>query len=341
MVQLFNNLSAQKREWIFQIALHILVFFFYASSRNHPEIRIYEICFFLNSVALALALNYYVIPKYLYTKKYSQFVIWVIILIIGAILMEELVLEQIFFPDTRGTKFPGLIFTLLGILPVSIIIVGFKMGWDALLKQYELEDLRTAINESELKFLKSQINPHFLFNNLNNLYAHAIEQSPKTPDIILELSGVLRYMLYDCKAKYVDLHKEIEQLKNFINVSQLQIEERGTVEFNAELKPNYRIAPLIMMVFVENAFKHSTASQANAIEIKIDVQVSDAGELKFYCGNSYDQESNTQQLASGIGLENVKKRLNILYPNAHQCSIQSTAHRFEVFLTLDLNTVYE
>jgi Putative regulator of cell autolysis len=121
--------------------------------------------------------------------------------------------------------------------------------------------LENSVKESELQFLKYQINPHFLFNNMNNLYAHAIENSSKTPEIILEFSAVLRYMLYECKARFVALEKEIEQLKNYINLNTLQIEGSGKVDYTINgMESGFQIAPLILMVFIENAFKHSASS---------------------------------------------------------------------------------
>ena len=148
------------------------------------------------------------------------------------------------------------------------MLSGFKFGWDALGKQQEVDELKIAVKESELQFLKTQINPHFLFNNLNNLYSYAIEQSPETPEIILELSGLLRYMLYECKEDFVPLTKEVDQLENFISLSEMQVEERGSVKFSTQnILANFKIAPLILIVFIENAFKHSTASQVDNLSL--------------------------------------------------------------------------
>src|SRR5690606_4936426 len=158
------------------------------------------------------------------------------------------------------------------------------------------------------QYLKSQINPHFLFNNMNNLYAYAVEQSPQTPEIILELSSVLRYMLYECTASYVPLKKEIEHLENYINLSKLQIEGRGHVNVDIGTIPSvYCIAPLIISVFVENAFKHSASSQTSNISIEVKVDIDAHGILQFNCNNTYLAQSNTQNLDAGIGLKNVKK----------------------------------
>ena len=252
-------------------------------------------------------------------------------------LMEEFVLEQIYFPDTKRGQVISILFTAAGMLPIITILMGFKFGWDAIQKQQQIEQLKRMVKESELQFLNSQINPHFLFNNLNNLYAHAIEQSPKTPDIILNLSATLRYMLYDCKAKWVPLSKEIEHLENFINISTLQIEGRGKVQVDyPTLTHNYSIAPLILVVFVENAFKHSTASQAEDISININLHITPTGLLEFTCENSFQEESNTTAISGGIGLENVQKRLELLYPNAHQLECKKEQGLYKVQLNIQL-----
>lgn len=216
-------------------------------------------------------------------------------------------------------------------------MVGVKFAWDANKKQNQVEELLTSVKESELKFLKSQINPHFLFNNLNNLYSYAIAESPKTPSIILELSSVLRYMLYECKEDKVTLTKELEHIKNFVKLNELQIEERGKVSFfkvgNCD---RFVIAPLILIVFIENAFKHSTASQSNDILIDIRIDISEKGILNFACVNSYLPNSNNESLAKGIGLINVKKRLAILYPKKHQLNISNQNNIYKVELVLEL-----
>lgn len=324
-------------ELAFQLFFHLLVFVFYAIDWSSPAIEPFEIVFFFNYALMAFVVNYALLPRFLYPKKYGQFIIGLLVLLGISIVIEEFVLEMIYFPDTRGKIFSGFFFTLLDILPVSVALVGVKFAWDALLKQQEVEELQAAIKESELHYLKSQINPHFLFNNMNNLYAHAIEQSPKTPEIILELSSVLRYMLYDCKSEYVPLEKEVEHLEHFVNISALQIEERGKVHFSATTNQGYCIAPLILVVFVENAFKHSTASQADEIVIDISIQVDTGGKLELVCTNSFEQQSNTNDLSSGIGLENVKKRLQLLYSNAHQLDIEVKENHYKVVLSLELH----
>lgn len=293
--------------------------------------------FFLNYAAAAYIINYWLLPKYLYLKKYFLFTLLLAAVIGLAIFIEEGVIEQIYYPDTRGSRFPGIAFNLLTAMPIITILTGFKFAWDALTKQQQVEQLQSAVKESELQYLKSQINPHFLFNNLNNLYAYALEKSPKTPDIILELSGLLRYMLYECKAEFVPLQKEVKQLENFVSLSKLQLEERGEVEFKVNLHGvGYEIAPLILSVFVENAFKHSLSSVSDDIKIEISLEITEEGRMHFLCSNSFSEQTNTDELSNGIGLKNVIKRLNILYPKAYQLHINTDNEMYTVRLTMDL-----
>ncbi len=329
------------KEIFFQIVLHSLVFIFYSFDKNNPQIANYHAAFFLSYALAAFIINYWLLPQFYYRKQYVLFFALFLLIIAAVILVEELVLEPIYFPGSkRAETFPGVFFSLVEILPVITILVGFKFAWDAIGKHREVDELRAAVQESELQFLKSQINPHFLFNNLNNLYSYAIENSPKTPAIILELSSVLRYMLYECKERFVPLAKEIEQLENFTRLSELQIEERGKVNFQAHHIPSgYQIAPLILIVFIENAFKHSQASQSENIVIDIEIAVSDEGRLDFYCKNSYQSTTNTNKLSQGIGLENVRKRLQLIYPQAHQLDIRESEDQYEVHLFLQLKKI--
>lgn len=327
------------RELFFHILLHIVVFFLYAFSKRHPQLEIAEAVFFLNYALMALIVNFFLLPRFLYPKKYLLFFTCFFLLLGLCTFVEEGILEPAYYPDTRGSNYL-LLHSMLGILSRVAILSGCKLAWDALSKQREVEQLRHAVKESELQFLKSQINPHFLFNNMNNLYAHAIENSPKTPDIILELSSVLRYMLYECRATYVPVYKELEQLQNFINLYQLQIEGRGKVHYTVQDDSSgYQIAPLILMVFVENAFKHSSSSQTEGIDIEILLVIQANGSMHFSCINSFLTQSNTQRLSKGIGLENVQKRLQLLYPQAHTLYIAPQEGNYRVSLTMELNKI--
>ena len=286
-----------------------------------------------------MLINYVLLPRFYARKKFVGFGIYVCLLIAVVILVDEFVLEQIYFPTTRGAFFPGVLYSLMETMPFILVFAGFKFAWDYNRKQSEIESLKNLVKDSELQFLKSQINPHFLFNNQNNLYVHAINKSPETPNIIIELASVLRYMLYDCKEEYTPLEKEITNLKHYTGLNKLQIGDRGSIEFKVKSIPSaYSTAPLILVVFVENAFKHSTASQSEDIIIKIFISVDKKGLLKFHCKNSYSSTTNIEKLDKGIGLLNVKKRLELLYEDAHELKILQTENSYDVKLSLQLKS---
>ncbi|KAB1067096.1 histidine kinase [Tamlana haliotis] len=338
----FNKINW--KELLFQIFLHLLVFVFYAYNGKTRafDFEPYRIFSFINYALTALVISYVLIPVFFYKKKYLMFTASLILVIVVVILTEEYFLEKVFFPNTkRSSTFPGWFYMLADILPIITILSGFKFTWDAIVKQRQVEKLTSHIQESELQFLKSQINPHFLFNNLNNLYSYAIESSPKTPVIILELSSVLRYMLYECKARFVSIIKEIEHLKNFTQLNELQIEERGLINFSSEgINGQYEIAPLILVVFIENAFKHSQSAQSE--DIKIDITISmEVDTLKFHCRNNFMPFNKPDNLTHGIGLKNVKKRLDLLYPDAHELSINDSDNIYDIKLTLKLHKIAE
>lgn len=325
------------KEFLYQSIFGVVLFLTYGINKHNETLHWYDIIFFLTYVSAAVCINYALIPKLFYKKK--SWLFWSIItgILLALYGLEEFVLEPLFVGGKRAAYVSNIFYTLLGIAPYIFMMVGFKLALDAIEKQRKLEHLQLQVRDSELRFLKSQINPHFLFNNLNNLYAYAIENSSKTPTIILELSSVLRYMLYDCKADFVPLTKEIEHLKNFTALNELQIEDRGTINFNANITADaFCIAPLILTVFIENAFKHSMASQTENINIAIDVYVSPTGMLRFTCVNNFLDTSNNQNLSQGIGLENVQKRLALLYPKAHDLNIDIKTSTYSITLNMQL-----
>jgi two-component system LytT family sensor kinase len=217
-----------------------------------------------------------------------------------------------------------------------------KLAWDNLKKQNVLEELEKERAESQLQFLKSQLNPHFLFNNLNNLYSYAQEGSPKTSEIILQLSAIMRYMLYESKENFVDLAKEIQYLGDFIKLQELQMEDRGKVNFKVNGRPQGKlIAPLVLITFVENCFKHSMSGQAKDIEISIFADINEE-EIHFRCENTFEPVDNTsnEYLTSGIGLANTRKRLELLYPGEHHLEAGPQEDRYVVDLRLPLSLAH-
>ena len=188
-----------------------------------------------------------------------------------------------------------------------------------------------------MKFLKSQISPHVLFNNLNNIYSYALEGSSKTPQMILKLSELMRYMLDDAREKWVSLQKEIDYLRDYIELQKIRLEDRGDVRFEVEGNlENKQIAPLLLVAFVENSFKHGMSVSGEKIFIRIKVRVED-GKLYFSAVNSHSQNVNSSDISDekGIGLDNVRKRLELLYSTRHRLQVEQDEERFYVSLEID------
>ncbi|MDF2457103.1 MAG: histidine kinase [Cytophagaceae bacterium] len=336
----------QYKEIAYQTAIIAVLGIFFSYNQDYQEhIRIAslldlkKLAFFANYMVAAVVINYYLLPAFYYKKKLWLFCFSVCLLIALVVLVDEFVLEKIYYPHTRGVYFPGIAYTLIETLPVIIIAVAFKLAWDYNKKEREFEKLKALVKESQLQFLKNQINPHFLFNNLNNLYAHAISNSPQTPGIIVELSSVLRYNLYDCKEDYVPLAKELKHLQHYTALHELQIAQRGKVNVSMELaSENFTISPLILVVFIENAFKHSAVSLIQDIAIFIDICVDENGLLTMHCNNNFSPDYALKGHV-GIGLENVKKRLLLLYPKMHELAISVVDNMYQVKLSIQLKSI--
>lgn len=328
--------NISKKEFLYLVVSHLLLFLVTAVSMRDPEIQLFEVFTFINYSIGAFIISFLLLPRFYKNKNLVELLIYSVIVVLSIIVIEELILERIFFPDNRGKQM-NILYTVLQVFPKIMMLVGFKLGWDSLMIRNENEKLKTLATQNELQFLQSQINPHFLFNNLNNLYSYALEKSDKTPEIILQLSGLLRYMLYECKEEYVSLQNDTVQLSNFISLNELQIEDRGTVKFTTSSNLNeYKIAPLLMIVFVENAFKHSVSSLSEDIKINVDVNVDNKGNLEFICENNYSESSNIDSIANGIGLVNVKKRLDLIYKDRYSLTTSAKNGIYHVSLIIDL-----
>ncbi len=202
-------------------------------------------------------------------------------------------------------------------------------------KEKAVIKLEKANLETEIKFLKSQINPHFLFNSLHNIYGLAILQSERTADQILKLSDILRYMLYDSNEEKVPLTREIEYLRNYIELAQLKDSRGMDISFEVgEGYQGFRVAPLLFIPFVENAFKHSHIEVLENGYIHISLNTK--GERLFFnVNNSKPLGEYSKDKVGGIGLRNIQQRLDLLYPQKHHLHIEETENAFKVQLELD------
>ncbi|MFN0015132.1 MAG: sensor histidine kinase [Saprospiraceae bacterium] len=232
-------------------------------------------------------------------------------------------------PGFRSMKYIGMA------MPYFTALIGsalFEVASFANRKEREATEYRSEKLEAELKFLKSQINPHFLFNALNNIYALTVIKSDNAPDNLLKLSGMLRYMLYDCKADRVPLGKEIEYLRHFIDLHLLKDSRGLNVEVRLdESRPALSIAPMLLIPFVENAFKHSKIEDRVHGWIRIALQTA-PDHIQFTVENSVPDTPHTKDQVGGIGLINVRRQLELLYPDRHELAIESEADVFRVRL---------
>lgn len=294
-------------------------------------------------LVLALLNNFLLIPRFLHKGKYALFAILVIIAITAGALLEETVLENLLFPETRGADLTLRSFqwAVSKVGFVLILFSTFKLIWDYQRKQNQIAELEKEKITSELKFLKSQVNPHVLFNNLNNIYSYALEKSEKVPEMLLKLSDIMRYMLNEEDSQFVSLDKEISYLEDFIELQKLRLEERGQVSLQVSGNPeNHKIAPLLLVAFVENSFKHSMQSEVDNIEIDIRIAIQDS-KLNFVAKNTFSEGdgpslNNRKGRETGIGLQNVKKRLKLIYKGKHNLDIAKDGKYFVVELSLDL-----
>jgi LytS/YehU family sensor histidine kinase len=214
---------------------------------------------------------------------------------------------------------------------ITSLIVLFK-HW--MKKQQEWMQAEKEKVTAELQLLKAQVHPHFLFNTLNNIYSFSLENSPKTPGLIVKLSSLLSYMLYDCKAEQVLLEKEIEVMKAYIDLEKERYANRLEISVNIEgdIKDKY-IAPLLLLPFLENAFKHGTSEQLEKPWLSMDIVVKQ-NDLRCKIVNSKNEFVAVSE--NGIGIQNVKKRLAFLYPDRHELKLSDEGDFFVVSLLLHL-----
>jgi len=213
------------------------------------------------------------------------------------------------------------------------MVIKFFKFWD-IKRQDWLQAQQDKIT-AELQLLKAQVHPHFLFNTLNNIYSFSLESSPKTPGLILKLSSLLSYMLYDCKTAEVRLEKELEIMKNYIGLERERYGNNIDISWDVtgDVQDKF-IAPLMMLPFIENAFKHGTSEQIEKCWLSIDISVK-SNRLKVKIANSKNE--NPSNGNNGIGITNVRKRLAFIYPGNHELKLSDEGAFFIVSLMIQLN----
>lgn len=312
---------------------------------GYKEIMEHYVNYVLCQVIVAYICLYFLIPRFLTPKKNIQFVMSLLLLLAVVFIIfvgfQEyyhkpkyfITLENSIYDSNK--KFWKKLFDIRIFLGKSTIILTPTILL-VISKFYKEKQTYLQLNEqkksTELSTLKHQLNPHFLFNTLNNLYALSINKSDEAPEVIAKLSEMLDYMLYGCNDKYVSLKKEIELIENYLALEKVRYDERVAINLNKNVDPNVRIAPLILLTFIENAFKHGVSQELKKAYIHIKIYT-EGTFIQFDITNSI-----ARNMASGnketIGLTNVKKQLELLYLDSYSLDITEEPNCFNVRLKL-------
>jgi sensor histidine kinase YesM len=301
----------------------------------------------LAQATAAYGLIYWIIPQTLNKKKYLLFMLlatsWLYLVFVILMTFKYYYLEPKFpgfFDDWLGHKMSvperltsfKLIFREFSFITYPIIILGF-ISFNR--KQQRLLKLEEEKKSMELKVLKNQLNPHFLFNTLNNLYALTLKKDDKAPEIIAKLSEILDFVLYRCNDDFVCIKKEINLLENYISLEKLRYNEnRLDILFTKDIHEDSKISPLILLTFVENAFKHGVINETEKAVIRMNLETKKQ-QVIFSIENTKPQNETAKRPdKSQIGLENVRKQLDLLYSKSHLLEIKENQKNFLVKLTL-------
>jgi len=291
---------------------------------------------------LAVYVNLYVlIPFFLLKKRWFTYTLSLMALMLAATGFQGLFALWMGLPGFfRGFPGDSGVALFVQYLAVSANVVAFT-GAVKILLHYLAEKRRAGQLEqerlvAELQFLKTQINPHFFFNTLNNLYGLALERSDKTPELLLRLSDIMSYLLYESGAETVSLRKELDMVEAFIELEKLRHGDRAKVSFEVKGEADsWRIPPLLFLPFVENAFKHGlkNGSHPCGISIELDIQ---KDRLCFEVRNDFAGTPDAADVNAGVGLENVRRRLALLLPDRHQLETGTGEGQFFIILGLKL-----
>lgn len=245
--------------------------------------------------------------------------------------------ERPFRPSPRQLVNARFLFDLLSILLILVLSSAYAATQMSRKRELIESQKNSESLKSEMTFLKSQINPHFLFNALNNIYSLTLTGSEKSSEMILKLSAMLRYILYECNVSFVVIEKEWDYIINFIDFQKLKSKDEINVklDFNNELA-NSLITPMILIPFIENAFKHSNLEDSNQGWVHISLN-NKIDEIIFQVDNSIAAENISKDDVGGIGLENVKRRLELIYPEKYNLIINDNVKSYSIILQIQKN----
>jgi hypothetical protein len=228
----------------------------------------------------------------------------------------------------------GLYIVVFAGVMIRLVRISFSMQAEKLKLQNLKLEVENKLKESELNSMRTQFHPHFLFNTLNNLYWLTLNKSDQAPQLVLKLSDLLDYSLYGCKNERVPLSKEIDYIRNYLDIMKIRFQNSSDIQFDINGETAGRMmTPLIFINFVENAFKHGLATLTTGARIKIEITIMPAS-IAFNITNNYHPTDKDPDQPAGLGLVQVKSLLNLTYPDKHKLEIQKDEHQFRVDLIL-------
>jgi LytS/YehU family sensor histidine kinase len=296
---------------------------------------------FLATIILPVLINFYILIPLLLKKE--RYFFYVVAFILNILLFTQLNiwyfnhLIDYVFPDYYFISYHSNIalFTIFSVFLVITTLIKLSVDW-FYFNSYENRELkiRNQMIQAQLSALRSQINPHFLFNSLNVIYALAIENKAETKDAIVQLSDILRYVIYDSNTERVTLKDEVTLVKNYIEFQQFRHQQNDNITFNCNIEDeNYSIYPMLLLPLVENSFKYGIKGDISNTFIRMDLKQK-KDEFIFDIENNYSENLLETNEHSGLGLENIKKNLEIVYPKSHELKISKTKDTFKVCLKL-------
>jgi len=292
------------------------------------------------TVAVYYINYFYFIPRYLFTRKFLVYILVILFTLVICCVLVDLYYYFVVSVVQEWHHRPAIIFSRGMWVPLFPLLTGIAIGISIRLarewarNEKERRELQGAKLLSELAFLKSQVNPHFLFNTLNNICSLARKKSDDTEPAIIKLSQIMRYMLTDSRQEKVNLEEEVEYLNNFIELQKMRVGNRVDISFTTKGEISaIQLEPLLLIPFVENAFKHGvTYNDKSRIGIELSVE---GRELIFIVENSKPSARDAvKPEESGIGLRNVSRRLELLYPGRHQLDIRDSETLYHVLLKI-------
>ncbi|QQS52211.1 MAG: histidine kinase [Bacteroidota bacterium] len=333
------------RHLIYWSSIVVFFGFFWGSSvGNYKEIILSEILLLPGKMAAVYFCIDFLLPRYLLSRRFSHFILLSLaaMLLLGLfqrILVYFILIERVDgFLDLPFHNPYEIMHHIIDINTVMVIPLGVRLLRVYYYQKVAATELAKARYQAELKFLKAQVHPHFLFNTLNTLYGLILKKSDQAGEVVLKLSDLMRYLLYETQAERVPLEKEIEHIRNYIELEKIRYGQKLEVSFtlNGEVSGKF-IAPMILLHFVENSFKHGVAKSIDCAWITIDFTSANNCYLLRIENSKPTNKSDllkSKKPFSGVGLQNVTQRLNLLYKDKHRLTLDDQPDSYTVELEL-------